>query len=279
MTLFRILGKINLNTIQQQNRIPLSIELLQFGKTRLDQFKQSLKSEQREKPGSRIEAAYAIQSEIHELRITQGDQLIGYKVGCVSETIQESLNIREPVFGRLYASECFDTGTTFPLNQFNHLAIEGELAIRLNSQVENDDGQDFGTMDIIHSVFPVIELHHFPFEQTPSAADLVALNAIHAGFVHDQDFAGNKKFPDRFSIRANGSSLAQLSGEILFETLDKSLRWLAGSLAMQGLQMRESQFILCGSVANLFPLPEGGHVEVVTDSCGFVECIARENVD
>ena len=268
-----------MNTLQQQNRIPLSIELLQFGKTKLDQLKQSLKSEQRKNTDSPIEAAYAIQSEIHELRINQGDQLIGYKVGCVSETIQDSLNIREPVFGRLCASECFDTGTTFPLDQFNNLAIEGELAVRLNPQVENDDGREFSTTDIIHSVFPVIELHHFPFQQIPTAVDLVALNAIHAGFVHDQNLASNQKFPDRFSIRANGSSLAELSGEILFETFDKSLRWLARSLAMQGLQMRENQIILCGSVANLFPLPEGGHVEVVTDSCGFVECIARENID
>ena len=267
-----------MNTLQQQNRLSLSIEWLPFGKTKLDQLKQSLKSEQRKNTDSLVEA-YAIQSEIHELRITEGDQLIGYKVGCVSETIQESLNIREPVFGRLYASECFDTGTTFPLNQFNNLAIEGELAVRLNSQVENDGGREFSTTDIIHSVFPVIELHHFPFEQTPSALDLVALNAIHAGFVHDQDLASNKNFPDRFSISANGNSLADLSGEILFETLDKSLRWLAGSLAMQGLQMRENQFILCGSVANLFPLPKGGQVEVVTDSCGFVECTARGNVD
>ncbi len=264
-----------MNTRQQPNRIPLSIELLLFGKTKLDQLKQSLNSEQRKNTDSFIEAAYAIQSEIHELRITQGDQLIGYKVGCVSETIQESLNIREPVFGRLYASQCFDTGATFPLNQFDNLAIEGELAVRLNPQVENGHGREFSTTDIVHSVFPVIELHHFPFEQTPTAVDLVALNAIHAGFVYDQDLAGNKKFPDRFSIRANGSSLAELSGEILFETVDKSLRWLARSLAMQGLQMRENQFILCGSVADLFPLPEGGHVEVVTDSCGFVECVAR----
>lgn len=262
-----------MNTQDQKKPIPLSIELLQLGTAKLVQLKQTLEYEQRKNTKSLISAAYTIQNEIHKLRKIQGDRLIGYKVGCISETIQKSLKIHEPVFGRLYASECFDSGTTLPLSQFDNLAIEGELAVRLSSTVESNSDREFVSTDLVHSVFPVIELHHFAFDKSPTAVDLVALNAIHAGFVQNQEPASNKTFPEWLSISTNGSSLAEISGRVLFETVDKSLCWLARALARQGLQMRKNQIILCGSVADLFPLPQGGHIEASTDSCGTVECL------
>jgi len=50
--------------------------------------------------------AYALQAEIARLREERGERVIGYKVGCTSKVIQEQLGVNEPVFGRLFDTEC-----------------------------------------------------------------------------------------------------------------------------------------------------------------------------
>ena len=50
--------------------------------------------------------AYALQAEIARLREQRGEKVIGYKVGCTSRPIQTQLGVKEPIFGRLFDTEC-----------------------------------------------------------------------------------------------------------------------------------------------------------------------------
>ena len=54
--------------------------------------------------------AYALQTEIARLREQRGERVIGYKVGCTSRAIQAQLGVDEPIFGRLFATECHPSG-------------------------------------------------------------------------------------------------------------------------------------------------------------------------
>ena len=49
--------------------------------------------------------AYALQAEIARLREQRGERVIGYKVGCTSQTIQHQLSVNEPILGRLFEAE------------------------------------------------------------------------------------------------------------------------------------------------------------------------------
>jgi 2-keto-4-pentenoate hydratase len=50
--------------------------------------------------------AYALQAEIVRLREQRGENVIGYKIGCTSRPIQVQLGVKEPIFGRLFDTEC-----------------------------------------------------------------------------------------------------------------------------------------------------------------------------
>ena len=219
-----------------------------------------------------IQRAYSIQSEIHELRTQRGDSQIGYKVGCISETIQNSLGIFQPITGRLYESECWESGVQLPLSQFDGLAIEGELAVRLNCPISTLANQNFEPKEVISGVFPVIEIHHYPPNEVLTAPSMISQNAIHAGFVLDPQYLTNQQCPQELTIKINGDEVAKVSGEILQETVISSLQWLGGTSKLLGLPECSSAFVLCGSVAELFPLPHGGIAEVVTDHGGSVAC-------
>ena len=75
--------------------------------------------------------AYALQTEITRLREQRGERVIGYKVGCTSKPIQAQLGVDEPIFGRLFETECHSSGVRVPCSQYANLAVEGELAVRL----------------------------------------------------------------------------------------------------------------------------------------------------
>ena len=94
----------------------MSIEFLQISKYKLDTFNRTLTTKQLQNSNELINGSYVIQTELSQLREHRGDKQIGYKVGCNSETIHGDLGIHHPIFGRFYASECWESDTTLPLS-------------------------------------------------------------------------------------------------------------------------------------------------------------------
>ena len=250
----------------------MTIEYFRLGKDKFNDFKQKHTDNPSGDAESLLVSAYSIQADLDALRKQRGDDQIGYKVGCISETIQSSLGIYQPIFGRLYAFEHWNSGITHPLSQFDGLAIEGELAVKILCPIADLADQEFTLRNVISGVFPVIELHHFSSEELLTAPDMVARNAIHAGFVSCKTLESNDQFPNELVIKINEVEVARVSGEVNYRTVTTSLRWLADTVGKSDLPDRSNQIILCGSIAPLFPLTDGGHVEVTTDNGMFVEC-------
>lgn len=252
----------------------MTIEYFRLGKTKYERFKHELSDSQLQNTDLLIEGAYAIQTELDSIRKQRGETQVGYKVGCISETIQNNLGIYQPIFGRLYASEHWASGTTIPMSQFDGLAIEGELAVKLRCSITELKNQEFSINDVIESVFPVIELHHYPSEEPLTAASMIAQNAIHAGFVQSEKLDSDEPFPNKLTIKINDIEVACVNGAVNHRTVSDSLHWLSNTLATEKFSTRSDLIILCGSVAPLFPVSTASHFQVYTDTGAFVEFTA-----
>ena len=223
------------------------------------------------------EQGYAIQAAVARLRELRGEAVIGYKVGCTSPATQRHLGIDSPIFARLFEGERWASGVTLARERFLPLAFEGELAVRLGTDLprEPDGG---AVLASVEGVFAVIELHHFPYgepyaERGPTAAELIASNGIHAGFVvTDGGMAGLDDETARLSIEIDGREVADVSGPELTGTVARSLRWLARELPRRGETLLPGQTVLCGTVAPLLPAPDAREVVVTTDRFGSVRC-------
>lgn len=222
-----------------------------------------------------IEQAYQVQSLVAELRARRGEKIIGWKVGCTSPVIRQRLRVEHPVFARLFESESWPTKTTLPQSRFAGLAIEGELAVRLGSDLA-PGASESEIAAAIESVFPVIELHNLIFRDAPSRGELIANNAIHAGFVFGDPSAAFDPRSAWLHIEFEGSELATVEGSELTQTILDSLSWLAAELPRHGETLQARQTVLCGSVADLFPIAESGQLRVETDRFGSVECSFAE---
>ncbi len=209
--------------------------------------------------------AYDLQQAVSALRVAAGDRVIGYKVGCTGPGTVAQFGIEGPIRGYLYESEIRHTGDELDMAAFAHLAIEGEMALRIG-----DDGQ-------IAAAFPVIELHHFVFRAPrKTLVELVANNGLNAGIVLPEEaWLSSRTYLAKdalLSVRVNGSVLD--SGDLwpLPGGPVASLGWLRRHLAEFKLPLVPDQIVLTGTPLGLYPVKSGDHIAVFIDDEVVTQC-------
>jgi len=209
--------------------------------------------------------AYELQDAVATLRVSGGDRLVGYKVGCTGAGTVQQFGMAGPIRGCLFESEVRQHGCKVACNEFANLAIEGEMAVRIGAE---------GT---IAAVFPVIELHHFVFRGTRrTLPELVANNGFNGGVVlPSEDWLPSRDYTDRpgeLTVWINDRLIA--FGELwpMRGGVHASLGWLREHLARKGRALLPEQIILTGTPLSLYPVRAGDHVVVRVDGKIGVEC-------
>jgi 2-keto-4-pentenoate hydratase len=191
--------------------------------------------------------AYELQLAVAALRRSRGEAVGGYKIGCMSERIRSQLGISHPVIGHIFAGDLHVDGCTLDHGQYAGLAIEGEFAVRI--------GENIGA---IPPAFPVIELHNYVFRgASPTAAELIANNAIHAGVVLPQEIAVPAHPGNSIEVWING----ERKGAADSSAAD-GLRALVERLEPFGIRLRKGQIALTGSPLPLYRVEPGDRIEV-----------------
>jgi 2-keto-4-pentenoate hydratase len=205
--------------------------------------------------------AYELQHDVVRLREQRGERVIGYKIGCTSKAIQEQLRIAEPIFGRIFDTGCFASGSRLAHANYANLAIEGELALRLGRDLPDSAAPDTEYLQAIDSIFPIIELHHHVLRSSsPCPQELIASNGMHAGFVRAEQPCSPSV--DHLSIRINDEEVAATQNPWTMHGPIDSLRWLSQRLKQCGMRLVRGQVILTGSPLRLFPVPPGSRIVV-----------------
>ena len=232
---------------------------------------------ERRKDWITLDDAYAVQRAVAELRLKRGERCLGYKVGCLSAAIQNQLGLHEPVRGYLWQSEALLSGSHLPCEspghgqecRFVNLAIEGEIALRLIHDIAADIAGVDDISDYVECWFPTIELHNSVFRgPTPTSQELVAGNAMHAGFVtapSQENFCLAALAQAEIRVQIDGElvetkSVAELPGGPL-----GSVRWLASSLGKAGQSLKRGDIVLTGSPGRLIPIGRSCSIGVVCE--------------
>jgi 2-keto-4-pentenoate hydratase len=203
--------------------------------------------------------AYDLQRAVSALRVAAGDRVVGYKVGCTGPGTVAQFGMAGPIRGYLYENEIHRTGDTLERAAFAHLAIEGEMALRIG-----DDGE-------IAAAFPVIELHHFVFRaQRKTLVELVANNGLNAGLVlPDEGWLSSRTHLARqatLSVLVNDRVLGSSDLWPLPGGPNASLDWLRQHLAESGFAPMPGQIVLAGTPLGLYPVKSGDHIAVCIDA-------------
>lgn len=217
-----------------------------------------------------LDDAYRVQIETARLRVSRGEVIAGYKIGCVSAAVRRQLGTQHAVFGHLFASEIRASPAELGADGFCCLAIEGELALTLDADI--DDVEEFreGPAQFVREIFPVIELHHYIFRgPSPSAAEIVANNALQAGIVVPAARAADAT-ADLLDVKVTiGDRVEEAATVGPLETAHE----LASRLAVFGIKPKAGEILLTGSPLPLYRVSQDDQIRV---ECPGVASVAAE---
>lgn len=225
-----------------------------------------------------VEEAYALQNEVARLRQDRGELVAGYKIGCVSKSVQSQVGLDRPVFGHVFETELRHSGVVLDSREFDGLAIEGELAVRLAEDIPDAEWVRTHPERVIAAAFAVIELHNYVFRNSIlTAQELIGMNAMHAGVVlpfhepevHDPEVL----LEEPISVCRNSEVLGTATGRALQGGPFGSVLWLAEHLSHFGRHLRRGQIVLTGSPLPLYRVAGGDHIAVISKSAATVTAV------
>ena len=212
-----------------------------------------------------VTTAYQLQDAVTELRVTDGEQIIGYKVGCTGPGTTKQFGINGPIRGTLFADEALKTGATLDPNAFCQLAIEGEMAVRIGKDLQ------------IEAAFPVIELHNFVFRAAQKTLpELIANNGINAGIVlPEYQWQQSKTHIINDAVLTVIINAANVGEANLWPKgggPQVSIEWIKNHLADYGRQLEPGHIILAGTALGLYPVKSGDNITVLINGKPAVQC-------
>ena len=217
-----------------------------------------------------LDDAYRVQIETARLRALRGEAAAGYKIGCVTAAVRRQLGTEHAVFGHLFASEIHTSPAQLSADDFCCLAIEGELALKLAAGIDDVEALREDPARFVREIFPVIELHHYIFRgASPSAAEIVANNALQAGVVMPAARAAAGS-AGRLEVKVTiGDRVEEAATVDPLETVCE----LASRLAVFGIQPKAGDMLLTGSPLPLYPVARDEHITV---ECPGLASVAAE---
>ena len=75
------------------------------------------------------EEALIIQSNVARLREKRGEEIIGYKIGCVSKDTQKKMGFTQPACGYLWKSELYSSGIELNKKDYTNPAMKQNLEL------------------------------------------------------------------------------------------------------------------------------------------------------
>jgi 2-oxo-hept-3-ene-1,7-dioate hydratase len=207
-------------------------------------------------PGMTIADGYAVSRAWMKLKLAEGRQVRGHKIGLTSRAMQQASQIDEPDYGTLLDDMFFEAGD-IPTQRFIAPRVEVELAFILKRDLQGERVSVDDVLDATDHVTPAIEIIDARIEQFDrhtkamrKVQDTISDNAANAGIV----VAGKRVKPREVDLPWCGAILRQ-NGVVEETGLAAGVQghpaigvaWLAMKLAPWGEGLKAGQVVLAGS--------------------------------
>jgi 2-keto-4-pentenoate hydratase len=221
------------------------------------------------------EEALIIQSNVARLREKRGEEIIGYKIGCISKDTQKKMGFIQPACGYLWKSELYKSGTELNKKDYTNPAMEAEFGVILSRDIKPELSSFDYILESIEGIYPLIEIHNLVFHgNEPYGAELMANNAIHAGVV----LGSETKLP---SDKTETDLKLIYDQEVIDTWDDKSwpadmlseVNWLVKEKAKSNNYLKKGDLILTGAYGFPVPINDKKIIEVTSSAFGGVKAI------
>ena len=228
-----------------------------------------------EYPDITIDDAYEISLHLNELRLADGEKIIGKKIGVTSKAVMNMLKVDQPDFGFLTDKMVFSQGEDVIISdQLIQPKAEGEIAFILKSDLV---GPGITAADVLAAtdfVMPAIEVVDSRIKDWKiKIQDTVADNASCGVFILG-DTAVDPRDIDLTTcgmvVEKNGAIISTGAGAAALNSPVNCVVWLANTLGNYGIALKAGEVIMSGSLVPLEPVQAGDSMVVSIGGMGSV---------
>lgn len=225
-------------------------------------------------PDLNLEMAYKIQAHGIQIRQSEGEKVVGYKMGLTSKAKMEQMGLHQPIFGVLTNKMEVSNKSEFHLSDKIHPKTEPEIFLitktELSGKISTAEAfagcKDVGiALEILDSRFKGFQYFALP--------DVVADNASSAFFVLG-DRRPAEQVPSlkelNIQMAVNGIEVAQASGSAVLGDPWLSLCALVDLLAQNNKTLPAGSIVLTGAATTAITLEPGTSVSAHLEKIGSV---------
>ena len=253
----------------------LSKEIIQAAAERLHAAEKARKAVRQislDHPEITIEDAYAVQKAWVQMKLAEGQKVVGHKIGLTSRAMQMSSQITEPDFGTLLDEMVYKDAADIPCERFIDPMVEVELAFILKDRLEGPNVTIFDVLSATDYVVPAVELidarcHRIdPESKRPrKVMDTISDNAANVGII----LGGRPIKPMDVDLRWVAALLYKngvieetgVAAGVLNHPAN-GIVWLAKKFAPHGVALEPGQIILAGSFTRPVKVAPGDTIHV-----------------
>ncbi|MCE3551880.1 fumarylacetoacetate hydrolase family protein [Pseudonocardia sp. RS11V-5] len=217
---------------------------------------------------------YAVQRELVDLLLADGDRIVGYKVGLTSEPMQKMIGVDSPDHGPVLASTVYRDGDEIPLSRFIAPKVEAEIVFVLGERLAGPGvtvtqaraalaGAVAG-MEIVDS-----RIADWRIKLADTVADLASNGAVATSSrivpVADLDtrLVG-------MTLTRNGELVDTGAGAAALGDPVAVVAWLANVLGENGVALEPGHLIMTGALHAAVPMTPGDVFRAEFDRLGAV---------
>ncbi len=218
--------------------------------------------------------AYAVQQANVDLRVANGERIVGRKIGLTSLAVQKQLGVDQPDFGALFASMAYGDGEPIPLSQLIQPKVEAEIALVLERDLTHEKHTFVDIINASAYALAAIEVVDSRIANWDIRfVDTVADNASSARFV-----VGSRPVPlsqidltaCAMELSRDGEVLSRGNGAACLGNPLNAAVWLADRMAQLGTPLRAGDVVLTGALGPMVAVKEAGIYTAQIEGLGSV---------
>ncbi len=222
-------------------------------------------------PDLSIDDAYLIQAALLGRRITEGERIVGAKLGFTSVAMREAMGVAEPNYGWL-TSAMLLPDTRVPLGELIHPKAEPEIGFRLAGPLAGPDvtsADVFAATDALFACLEIVDSRYkgFRFLAADNIADDSSAGRVVVGppvpVPSDIDLA-----LVGIVLTVDGVLVATAAGAAALGHPAAAVAWLVRRLARVGRGLDAGMLVISGGLTRPFDIGAGTTMTVTIDRIG-----------
>jgi 2-keto-4-pentenoate hydratase len=204
---------------------------------------------------------YAVQKELVDLILADGDTIVGYKVGLTSKPMQQMIGVDSPDFAPILASTAYVDGGTVSLSTLIQPRMEAEIVAVLGTRLQGPGVHVTDAARAVAGVCASVEIVDSRFQNwRVKLADTVADLASNGAFAVSSRVVPLTQVDTRLvgmTLTRNGELVDTGAGAAALGDPLAVVAWLANVLGENGIGLEPGHLVMTGALHAAVPMTAG----------------------